>query len=284
MLVLDTEAVLTFVLVSEQKSFTKAAHILNSTQSAVSARLRRLEEHLGAKLIERSTRAIKLSSAGEAFLQPARDFLSAHDKATAVFAVQRPHLKIGISHHLVGSDVSPLLADLVGKDPDLLVSLTVEGSQGLMARYEQGDLDAVFLLRHSATRRHGETIGIAHFGWFADARFCRRASEPIPLATHPPGCNMRAMAITALEEAGIAWRESFIGVSAASLRSAVVAGFGVAALSIGASHDGLAELGAQMDLPPLSQREIVLLSQISSHRARQGLASVRKAIAALNKG
>ncbi|MBB3610457.1 LysR family transcriptional regulator [Rhizobium sp. BK602] len=283
MLMLDTEAVLTFVLVSEQKSFTKAAHILNSTQSAVSARLRRLEEQLGTKLIERSTRAIKLSSAGEAFLQPARDFLSAHDKATAVFAVERPHLKIGISHHLVGLDLAPLLADIARKDPELLVSLSVDGSQGLMARYEQGDLDAVFLLRHSTTRRHGETIGIARFGWFGDIRLKRRAAEALPLATHPPGCNMRAMAIAALEEAGIAWRESFIGVSAASLRSAIVAGFGVAALCVNISQDDLSELGAQLELPPLPTKEIVLLSQISSHRARKGLESIKTAIAALSK-
>jgi DNA-binding transcriptional LysR family regulator len=280
-LILDIEAVLTFVVVSEQKSFTKAAYILNSTQSAVSARLRRLEEQLGVRLVERSTRAMNLSPDGDAFLQPARELLDANEKAASVFAVERPLLKIGISHHIVGPDVSPLLTDLARKDPGLLVSLCVDGSQGLMSRYEQGDLDAVILLRHGATRRHGEEIGIARFGWFGDARLRRRVNEPIPLVTHPPGCNIRALAITALEEADIPWRESFIGASAANLRSAIVAGFGVAALCVSACHDELFELGTQMELPPLPQRSIVLLSQISSHRARKGLATLRDSIAAL---
>ncbi|THF49222.1 LysR family transcriptional regulator [Allorhizobium terrae] len=281
MLILDTEAVLTFVLVSEQKSFTKAAYILNSTQSAVSARLRRLEEQLGTRLIERSTRSIKLSSAGEAFLQPARDFLEAHHKATAVFSVERPHVKVGISHHLVGPDVSHILCHLTHKDPELLVSLSIDGSQGLMARYDEGDLDAVFLLRHSATRRHGETIGTARFGWFGDVKLRRLTDGPVPLVTHPPGCNMRAMAIAALDEANIAWRESFIGVSAASLRSAILAGFGVAALSFSATQEDLTEVGESLGLPALPERDIVLFSQIGSHRARQGLDIIKSAVSVL---
>src|ERR1700761_895828 len=135
---LDPEAVLTFLLLSEQKSFTKVARLQNSTQSAVSARLRRLEEHVDVGLIERATRTIRLSAAGEAFLQPARDFLSAHDRAASVFTTHRPHLRVGISHHLAGPDLSPLLADVANADAELLVDLTVNGSDDLLARYERG--------------------------------------------------------------------------------------------------------------------------------------------------
>ena len=272
---LDPEAVLNFVLVSEQRSFTKAAHILNSTQSAVSTRLRRLEEQLGTRLVERSTRAIKLSAAGEAFLSPARAFLEAHDKAAAVFDVERSNLKIGISHHLVGSDVSPLLRELARKDPELVVSLSVNGSQDLLSMYEHGDLDALILLRHSASRRHGETIGVASFSWFGSVSLQVKSSEPLPVVIHPPECNMRAMAVASLAEAGISWREAFIGTSTASLRSAVAAGFGVAALMVDNMQSDLVDLRTPLGLPSLPQRDIILLSQTSSKRARAGLSAIK---------
>ncbi|MEG7382056.1 LysR substrate-binding domain-containing protein, partial [Bacillus subtilis] len=126
-------------------------------------------------------------------------------------------LKIGISHHLVGADVSRLLAGLAREDPDLVVSLTVDGSQGLMTRYDDVELDAVFLLRHKTTRRFGETIGTVRFQWFGVAALTENADQAIPLVSYPAGCNMRAMTIEVLEDAGIAWREAFIGVSAANL-------------------------------------------------------------------
>lgn len=280
MLFLDVEAVLTFVLVSEQKSFTRVAQCLNSTQSAISTRMRRLEEQLGVRLVERSTRSVKLTSEGEAFLEPARDFLAAHDKAVAVFSAPRAHLKIGISHHLVGADVSRLLSVLARENPDLVVSLTVDGSQGLMARYDEGELDAVFLLRHKTTRRFGETIGTTRFHWFGAASLISNADQAIPLVTYPAGCNMRAMTIEVLEGAGIAWREAFIGVSAANLKSAVKAGYGVAALCLGADDDDLPLLADQSSLPALPQRDIMLLSNISSYKSRKGLEVISKALAA----
>lgn len=281
MFFLDAESVLTFVLVSEYRSFTRVAQVLNSTQSAISTRVRRLEDQLGVRLVERSTRSVQLSSQGEAFLQPARDFLAAHDKATAVFSVQRPQLKIGISHHLVGADVSRLLAGLARENPDLVVSLTVDGSQGLMTRYDDGELDAVFLLRHKTTRRFGETIGTVRFQWFGVAALTENADQAIPLVTYPAGCNMRAMTIEVLEDAGIAWREAFIGVSAANLKSAVKAGYGVAALCLGAHDDDLPMLADQSSLPVLPQRDIMLLSKISSYQARKGLEVVKDAVASL---
>ncbi|GHB40841.1 LysR family transcriptional regulator [Pseudovibrio japonicus] len=282
MIMLESEAVLTFILVSEQKSFTKAAAILDTTQSAVSSRIRRLEKQLETQLIERTTRSIKLSAAGEAFLQPARDFMRAHDQAAAVFSVERSHLRIGISHHLIGADASPLLSEVAKRAPDLKVSLTVDGSYGLMSRYEKGELDAVILLKHGTTRRHGETIGIAHFGWFGNADALSKNDAPVRLVTHPPGCNIRAMAIAALDEVDLAWQEAFIGASSADLHSAILAGFGIGALSISKNSAHLAKLRIHDKLPVLPEKEIVLLSQIGSPQAKLGLDEIKSSIALLN--
>ncbi|MFP4905337.1 LysR family transcriptional regulator, partial [Paraburkholderia sp. BR14261] len=70
---LDLDAVRAFVLVAELRSFTRAADALDTTQSAVSLKLKRLEAHLGKQLLERTPRVVRLSADGLTFLAAARD-------------------------------------------------------------------------------------------------------------------------------------------------------------------------------------------------------------------
>ena len=57
---LDVDAVQAFVSIAEFRSFTKAADALGTTQGAISVRLKRLEDRLGHKLIERTPRHLSL--------------------------------------------------------------------------------------------------------------------------------------------------------------------------------------------------------------------------------
>ena len=68
---LDLEAVQAFVLTADFKSFTRAAEAMDTTQSAVSLRIKRLEDSLGRRLLERTPRLVRLSSDGSAFLEAA---------------------------------------------------------------------------------------------------------------------------------------------------------------------------------------------------------------------
>lgn len=66
-----------FVAAAEAGSFTEAARRLHLTPAAVSAVVKRLEQGLGSRLFERSTRHVRLSDAGERLLGPAREALQA---------------------------------------------------------------------------------------------------------------------------------------------------------------------------------------------------------------
>jgi hypothetical protein len=59
MTTLDVEAVQAFVLVADFQSFTRAAEALDTSQAAISMKLKRLEERLGEKLIERTPRLVR---------------------------------------------------------------------------------------------------------------------------------------------------------------------------------------------------------------------------------
>src|SRR5215472_7870865 len=95
---LDLDAVNAFVLVADYRSFTRAAEAQGTTQSAVSLKLKRLERHLGRRLIERTPRLVRVSAEGAAFLDRARDLLAAHDRAVGGDGTVS-RLAFGISDH-----------------------------------------------------------------------------------------------------------------------------------------------------------------------------------------
>src|SRR3954471_24086296 len=99
---LDIEAVQAFVLVADLTSFTRAAEALGSTESAISLKIKRLENGLGKRLLERTPRLVRLSAEGTAFLAAARNLVAAHQSAIGSFAAPRRRLVVGISQHLVG--------------------------------------------------------------------------------------------------------------------------------------------------------------------------------------
>ncbi len=71
----------TFVAVAELRHFARAASLCNLSQPAVSHQIALLEEELGAKLLNRATRRVSLTVAGEVFLEEARRILGAVDRA-----------------------------------------------------------------------------------------------------------------------------------------------------------------------------------------------------------
>jgi DNA-binding transcriptional LysR family regulator len=102
---LDLDAVKAFVFVADMQSFTRAAEVLDTTQSAISLKLRRLEDQLGRRLLERTPRQVRLSAEGAIFLDAARSLVSAHEHAVSSFQAEQRRLTIGISHQIVGSEL-----------------------------------------------------------------------------------------------------------------------------------------------------------------------------------
>jgi DNA-binding transcriptional LysR family regulator len=273
---LDLDAVQAFARIAEFGSFTRAAEAMQTSQAAVSLKLKRLEDRLGCRLFERTPRYVQLSTQGAAFLDHARALLEAHDRALAQLAGARQRLTIGISDHVAGPDLPALISRMNAQDPQLLIEIRIGSSGDLLQGFDRRDLDAVIVRLHVG-RDDGELLAEERFGWFAAPGWQHRAGEPLPLATLAEPCGVRAMAGQILDKAGVPWTEIFVGGGVAAVAAAVMAGLGIAALSPRMLPLGAVDVGSRLGLPELPRLPVLLHSRAKTGRPRDALAALSAA-------
>ena len=262
MTTLDIATVQAFLLVAELQSFTRAAEALGTTQAAVSMKLQRLEAVVGKRLVERSPRAVRLTADGAGFVDSARALMEAHDRALSGQQPPRQQLSLGISDHAAGTELVPLLAKLHAVSPQLSLAVTIGFSRNLLEIYDKGELDAV-IVRQEGGRRGGEKLTEDEFGWFASPQLQWRRGEKLQLATLAPPCGVRALAVRALEKAGIEWSESFVGGGVTAVVAAALAGLAVAPLARRIAPPGMVDVGPAQGLPRLGPSKVMLYSKVS---------------------
>jgi DNA-binding transcriptional LysR family regulator len=282
MRVLDLDAVRAFVLVADLRSFTRAADALDTTQSAVSLKLKRLETHVGKQLLERTPRVVRLSADGEAFLTGARDLLNAHDRALGALSEDRRRLALGLSEHVAGSDLASLLARVNGHDSGLVLELHMGLSSVLLQHYDERRLDAVIVRSEpdDLPRDDGQLLFTEPLSWLTTPDWQMRAGEPLPLALLAAPCNVRAIALRTLDGAGIAWREAFVGGGVSAVGAAAAAGVAVAPLARRVAPRGLVDSGARLGLPTLPESRVTLHSRVRDARSVETLRLVANALSA----
>jgi DNA-binding transcriptional LysR family regulator len=262
MTALDISTVQAFLLVAELQSFTRAAEALGTTQAAVSMKLQKLEAVVGKRLVERSPRAVRLTADGAAFLDNALVLMEAHDRALSGELPVRQQLSLGISDHAAGPELVPLLERLHAVSSQLALAVTIGFSRDLLDAYDSGELDAV-IVRQEAGRRGGERLAEDEFGWFASPRLRWRRGESLRLATLAPPCGVRAIAVRALDRAGVEWNEVFIGGGVTAVVAAALAGLAVAPLARRIAPPGMVDIGPTHGLPRIGTSRVMLHSKVS---------------------
>ncbi|WP_203883979.1 LysR substrate-binding domain-containing protein [Planotetraspora kaengkrachanensis] len=135
--------------VAETSNFTRAAEQCLVVQSALSHQIARLERELGAKLFDRTSRRVRLTPAGEAFLPAARQALDAAERARAEVAAAageiRGRLAIGAISTVAAVDLPAVLKQFHLRHREVRISLRTSPSEELIERVRQGALDVAFL-------------------------------------------------------------------------------------------------------------------------------------------
>ncbi len=271
---LDLDAVQAFVLVADMQSFTRAAEALDTTQSAVSLKLKRLETHLDRRLLERTPRQVRLSMEGQAFLTAARELLAAHDRAWSVLHAPPRRLRVGFSGHIAGASLPALLARVAAHDPALVIEVRVATSAEVLASYDAGLLDAAYVLHHTDRqfdRQDGEVLFEDDMDWFGLPDTSWTRGEPLRLAMLAPPCGLRTNVIEALDQAGIGWLEVFVGDGVSALSAAVTAGLAVGAMGRRAAPASVVCVREKLGLPALQPTNVVLYRSVHDERSRSAL-------------
>ncbi|QHY93939.1 HTH-type transcriptional regulator GltC [Streptomyces sp. S4.7] len=137
------------IAVAEMNSFTRAAQRCLVVQSALSHQIARLEKELGARLFERTSRRVRLTPAGAAFLPAARQCLDAAERVAAEVAAAvgevRGRLAVGLIPSVAAVDVPAVLREFHQRHPKARISLSVGASDELAEQVRQGDIEVAFL-------------------------------------------------------------------------------------------------------------------------------------------
>lgn len=118
-----------FVRVVESGSFSAAARLQGGSPSALSRQIAQLEQVLGLRLLERTTRRLRLSAAGAEVFERCREMLVAAEAAVAVgerlMSHPRGQVRLSVPKAFGKYLVAPLLAEFLARHPEVDVSLNL---------------------------------------------------------------------------------------------------------------------------------------------------------------
>jgi LysR family transcriptional regulator, transcription activator of glutamate synthase operon len=137
------------VPVADELNFTRAAAREHIAQPAPSQQIKRLEEQLGLPLVERTTRSVALTDAGELLVARARRVLNELDAARAeleaLSGVYIGHVIVGVLHTMGPVDVSLALALFRERHPGVELTVREHSSEELAQMVRDDELDLAFL-------------------------------------------------------------------------------------------------------------------------------------------
>lgn len=142
---MDIQALRYFVEVATQGGFTRASRTLHVTQPAISRMVKALEEELGAPLLVRERRRVKLTDAGRIVLERAKAVQESlrliEEEVAEVAALRRGRIRIGMPPIVGVTYFAPLLAEFHHVHPGIALELREEGSHQVEALILSGELD-----------------------------------------------------------------------------------------------------------------------------------------------
>ena len=125
----DVNAYIVFAKVVEAESFTGAAEVLGESKSAVSKQINRLEDSLGLRLLNRTTRRMSLTEAGQLFYERARRVAEEAEEArlalTQLQDSPRGVLRVNAPVSYAFEHLAPILPGFMAAYPDLKVDVTL---------------------------------------------------------------------------------------------------------------------------------------------------------------
>ena len=257
---IPTDLLRSFVTVVDLGGFTRAAKALGRTQPGISLQIRRLEDLLQTKLILTAGRQFALTDAGVALGPYARQLLRLNDEAVAHFTgrTSKGTLRIGLPTDFAVAYLQEVISAFSHASPAVEIEVHCDLSRHVLDRLHADDLDiAIGILdrdKNPYLVRSWEERPI----WAAARDGEAHLKLPVPLASHPEGCEYRSRMIAALRSIGREWRIVYTNPGIGGLQRAVSTGLGISALTRKTLSADMRVLDAADGFPPLESIRIGL--------------------------
>lgn len=264
---LEIDALRAFVTVAEAGGFTAAAERLGRTQSAVSVKIRKLEDMLGRRVFERTSRSLALTHDGELLMGYARRLLDLNDETVRRFTepAAEGELRLGVAEYFLSDHLPHVLRRFAKLHPRLHIDVRVGLCSDLVSALDTGELDLVISRRDAGDSR-GRAIWTEPMRWIAAPGLEIPTDGPLPFCALPAPCVFRNRGLAALGETGRSWRVVYTSASVMGVQAAVRAGLGVAVLSESSVPEGVRRLGVEDGLPELGNVEMAIFGETPRNR------------------
>ena len=246
---MDLNEILVFAKVVQSGSFTAAARELGMPKSTVSRKVAELEERLGARLIQRTTRKLSLTDVGQAYYQHASRIVAEVEEAeSAVTRLQEaPRGLLRITTPLNFGHLGPIVASFLTRYPEVQIEMVC--SDRVVDLIDEGFDLAIRVGRLADSMLIARNLGMLRSVLVASAGYVATHGEPEApkdLAHHEcvvfgPAPDRTVWRLRADgKEVSVQVPVRFIVNDFEMLRQAALAGLGIAMLPVGRAADDLA--------------------------------------------
>lgn len=261
------------VALAEERHFTRAAAREHIAQPAISQQIRRLEAEVGLTLVDRSTRHVVITEAGELLVARARRILAqldaAHAEMEGLRGVQSGHVSVGAMHTMGPVDVSLALAVFHERHPGVELTVREQSSEELAEMLRVDELDLAFLSVTERIESHGlglqqlvseELVAILPMDHQLSARRQVRMAELAgdEFIAYRKGARLRELLTSAGRQAGYEPRVQLESNESQRIRRLVARGLGVAILPRSDTQGPGPETAVAALIDPSLTRDITL--------------------------
>jgi len=257
---IDVDQLRTFIAISETGSFTKAAEVVNKTQSAVSMQMKRLEERLDRAIFARDGRASKLTEDGQRLLDYARRIVKLNVETIAAFsdAELSGRVALGVPDDYADRYLPEIMARFSRAYPGVELTVICEPTVDLIERIDANELDLA-IVTNCDGRRPAEAFRRERLLWVSSNRHTTHLETPLPLALGRPSCVWRRTAVEHMETTGRSFRILYSSSNAGAVAAAVLAGLAISVLPESGLRPGMRVLTPAEGFPELPSCRIGLI-------------------------
>jgi len=270
---LDIGALQALCAIRDNGGVTRAAHRLALSQSAVSHKIRRLEEALGCKLLDRRPGRPAFTPEGERLLHYARRMLAIHDEAVASLSTDPLNglVRLGVTEETTHGALARVLGRFARLQPDVTVLTEVSQSLTIQAQLDRGEIDVgIFQLFPDQRRTDDTLLSESKLAWVKARDLELDWARPLPFLAFDETCFYRRWAMDAAPLPPHGFSTVMRCASLSGILSAVRSGLGISLLNAGHVDADMETITEALATPP-SVATVARLGKSAQSRAVRAL-------------